>query len=180
MRKHREKSHSFSNYNFPDYLDYAQGLLRKWLEMLCFPITLPLLINGHFETQNKNKPDEWKYRVSFGKDEHGNVFLHVEARFTAEIGTRYEAFFPIPTSEIKKSLLIRDLIHHMCSNRMEPGTALAIDGKDHEYDTYVDGKHQKARYVAYWKSFNNEGPALICSYGLVRGGKQFTYSSSEQ
>ncbi len=97
----RHKFRNFSDCDFPNYCDYAQDMLRKWLEMLCFPIALPLLINGHFEKQNEGKPDEWEYKASFAKDEQGRVFLCGSARFTA-IGQLFDVKILIPESEIKK------------------------------------------------------------------------------
>ncbi len=87
---------------FPDYAGYAQEIFRKWLEMLGFPVTSPLFINGHHNKENEDKSDEWEYKASYTKDEQCNVFLRCEARFTAEIGEKFDISIPIPESEINK------------------------------------------------------------------------------
>ncbi len=183
----RHKFRNFSDCEFPDYCDYAQKQLQERLVEKGFPVMDTLYINGHRNIQKKGISDEFFYIAGFHKDKDGRISLKCSAGFT-HVGDQFKIEIPIPESEIKKSYtsdakkmrLIRDLIRHMGKNQMEPEADLILDGAHHEYDAYVDGKHKKARYLAYWRPFGHKGPRLMCSYGLVESNAQFTYSSEKK
>ena len=68
---------------------------------------------------------------------------------------------------------------HMNMNNMLPGEGIIIDNQRHIYWAINNGLRKQASYIATRNPLGRDGPRLICSYGLVDGKAQFSYSSSE-
>lgn len=78
---------------------------------------------------------------------------------------------------IKKEL--QDLRTHMANNKLEPLGAIIPDNQRHLYSINGQEESRYATYIATSYPFEEDpnGPALICSYGLIDEKEQYSYSS---
>jgi hypothetical protein len=69
------------------------------------------------------------------------------------------------------------LIDHMSTNRLLPSERIVVDGNWHEYQVSINGISREAIYTATAYPLGNDGPPLLCVYGLVDETQQYQYSS---
>lgn len=72
---------------------------------------------------------------------------------------------------LRKDMSHRDIDLDPVEHQINP------DAQRHYYDVFVNGKTKRAFYLAFYDQQNNGDGFLVCSYGLVDEGPQYTYSS---
>lgn len=71
--------------------------------------------------------------------------------------------------------LYKQMEHH----QLLPLEPIVADNTTYVYSVLVDGKLQKATYIATLNPLDEDGPSLFCSYGLINSSEQYTYISNK-
>lgn len=69
------------------------------------------------------------------------------------------------------------LRNHMAQNNLNPKGRIIADNQRHIYSKFINGAPRQVSYIATFDPLEEDGPTLMCSYGLIDEKENYHYSS---